>query len=187
MGIRISSWLYRANNAWFTLASLVIFALFSAFVLPNQAAKAESYIGDAGSPDTSFIYTAADLYRFAEAYGPEGRAAYVRARFTFDLVWPLVYTFFLTSSITWAYARAFLPASAWRLANLVPLAAMDFDFLENLSAALVMVRYPRATAVVDVLAPVFTVLKWILVTGSFGLLMVGLLVGLWRWVNARSR
>jgi hypothetical protein len=185
MGIRLSDWLYKWTNGRAALITLLIFLLFTALVLPDQASKAAVYLEGVGSPDTSFFYAAEDLYRFAEAYGPAGRAAYVRARFTFDVVWPLVYTFFLITAITWVYARVFPPASGWRLANLAPVYGMGFDFLENLSASLVMVRYPAKTGVVDMLAPFFTLVKWVFVNGSFGLLLLGLVVWLWRRVRSR--
>jgi len=79
----------------------LIFALEVAFVLPQQAERAESVSQGAGSPDTSFFYSSTDLYNMAETYGAEGRTAYVCARFTFDLIFPLTYLFFLATSISW--------------------------------------------------------------------------------------
>ncbi len=183
---RISDWLQRVSSGWVTLCALVIFTLFTALVLPGQAARAETDAGDAGTPDLSFYYSVGDLYRMAEAYGEQGRAAYVRARFTFDVVWPLVYTAFLCTATSWVYGRAVRPGSRWRRANLAPLLAMCFDFLENLSTSLVMYRYPDKTAVVDALAPVFTMAKWVLVSGSFVLLLGGVVVIVWQWFRKRS-
>jgi hypothetical protein len=187
MGKRISAWLYRISNGWVTLMALVVFVLFTALVLPRQAAQAEAETGSASSPDTSLVYTPADLYRLAEAYGPEGRAAYVRARFTFDLVWPLVYLAFLATALSWVSARAFPPDSPWRLANLAPLLGVLLDYLENLSVSAVMLRYPAPTAVIDHLAPAFTLLKWVFVGGSFALLLGGIAVALWRRVRRAGR
>jgi len=93
----VSSVLSRLSSGTVALAGLVIFLLFGALVLPGQAAAAEKASGGAGSPDTSFLYTPDDLLRQAEAYGAQGRAAYVRARWTFDLAFPLVYGFFLVT------------------------------------------------------------------------------------------
>jgi hypothetical protein len=62
-----------------------------------------------------------------------------------------------------------------------------FDYLENISTSLVMIRFPSQTPVVDGLAAVFTMVKWIFVNGSFVLLLVGAVVGLWRWVRARRK
>jgi len=180
---RISRRLQQASVGWVTLVALMIFVLFTTLVLPAQAAEANANSGGAGSPDTSFFYSPADLYRYAEAYGEAGRQAYVRARFTFDLVWPLVYAFFLVTAISWLFSWAFPAQSLWQRANLVPLLGLLFDYLENLATSLVMLRYPQTTPVVDVLAPVFTGLKWVFVFGSFVLLIAGVIAALSVWIT----
>lgn len=187
MDTRISDWLRRVSTGWVALAALVIFLLFTALVLPQQATKAEQETGGADSPDTSFFYAPDDLYRMAKAYGEPGRQAYIRARFTFDLVWPLVYTLFLVTAISWVFGRAFAPDSRWQRANLAPLLGALFDYLENLSTSLVMLRYPAQTAVVDLLAPVFTALKWGLLGASFLLLIAGIVVAVWRRIKQKAR
>ena len=87
---RISNSFYSFSTGWMTLLGLVVFVLFMIFILPQQAQKAEAYSGGT-SPDTSYIYSARDLYQMADDYGPEGRAAYIHARFTFDLIYTLAY------------------------------------------------------------------------------------------------
>jgi hypothetical protein len=182
---RFSGWLGRVSRGWVVLGALGVFVLFTALVLPGQSRSAAAESGGAGSPDTSLFYTPADLYRLAEVYGPEGREAYIRARFTFDIAWPLVYMLFLATAISWLYARALAPGSPWQRANLVPVLGALFDFLENLSTSVVMWRYPAHTPVVDLLAPCFTVVKWALVGGSFVLLLVGIAAIAWRWCRRR--
>jgi hypothetical protein len=183
---RLSEWLRQVSSGWVALSALAVFVLFMVLVLPNQAARGESETGDVGSPDTSFYYTPQDLYRIAEAYGPEGRRAYVRARFTFDLIWPLVYAAFLSIGVSWVYGQAFSSESLWQRVNLIPVLGMLFDYLENLSTSLVMLRYPARTPIVDLLAPAFTLVKWALVGGSFLLLLVGAVVSVWRWRQERG-
>ncbi|MDX9956101.1 MAG: hypothetical protein RBT75_18525 [Anaerolineae bacterium] len=184
---RLSTAIHRLATGWATLATTAIFILFMALVLPGQAAAAQAIAGGVGAPDTSFWYTPADLYRMAAAYGPEGRAAYIHARWTFDVIWPVVYTAFLALALSWVSRRVFAPASRWQWANLVPTAGMVLDYLENSAASLVMARYPALTPGVVHLAPVFTLAKWIFVTGSFVLLLIGGGVALWRWAMARRR
>jgi hypothetical protein len=187
MDRRTSDWLRRVSTGWVTLVALLIFLLFSALVLPQQATRAEQETGSADSPDMSFFYTPRDLYQMAESYGEQGRQAYVGARFTFDLVWPLVYTLFLVTAISWIFGKAFAPDSRWQLANLAPLLGTLFDYLENLSTSMVMLRYPARTAVVDLLAPVFTALKWGFLGASFLLLLVGIVMATWRWLKQKPR
>jgi hypothetical protein len=176
---RISNTFYSISTGWVTLIGLAVFVLFMIFVLPQQAQKAEAYSGGT-SPDTSYLYTADDLYQMAERYGDEGRAAYIYARFTFDLVFPLAYLFFLTTSISWLFSHGVSESSRWRLLNLFPLTGAVFDYLENISTSLVMGRYPSPTPIVDGLAPIFTLLKWFFVNGSFVVLIIGLLLALWK-------
>jgi hypothetical protein len=66
------------------------------------------------------------------------------------------------------------------------LAGVVFDYLENVSAVLVMRHYPDPTPFVDVIAPVFTALKWFFVNGSFVILLAGLLLAGWHWLRRRS-
>ena len=183
---KLSKHLHKLSTGRMTLATLVIFILFMILVLPGQAQQADaSAESEAGSPDLSFFYTPADLYKMAEAYGEAGRAAYIRARFTFDLVWPLVYAAFLATSMSWLFSRAFHPKSRWQWVNLAPFWGMIFDFLENISTSWVMARYPNRTPVIAFLAPWFTLVKWVLVGGSFLLLVVGIIAAVWKWGQKR--
>jgi len=168
----LSAWLIRHTPGWLVLLALVGFAAFTAAVLPRQAAGAAEVSAGAGSPDTSFFYSPADLAAMAEAYGQEGRQAYVRARYTFDLAWPLVYGLFLVTSISWLSRRGFPPGSSWRMGNLTPILAVIFDGLENLATSVVMLRYPEPALVLAALAPWFTAIKWILVGASMLLLVL---------------
>lgn len=183
MGSRISNWLHDLSTGWVALAALAVFVLFMALVLPAQAAKGHP----AGSPDTTLAYAPSELYRFAETYGPEGRRAYIRARFTFDLIFPLVYAGFLITNISWLLRKAFPPASWWQRLNLVPLLGALFDYLENVSASVVMWRYPERMPVVAWLAAGFTVVKWIFVYGSFLILCIVVLAAVWAWLRPKSK
>jgi hypothetical protein len=171
---QLSDWLRKISTGWVTLAGLVIFVLFTALVLPGQSSQADSSVEDVGSPDLSFTYSVGDLYKMAEAYGEVGRVAYIRARLTFDVVWPLVYGLFLVTSISWLFVRGFKKDGSLQLVNLAPVFGVLLDYLENLSTSLVMYRYPAKTMAVDFLAPIFTAVKWIFVSGSFAILLVGL-------------
>ncbi len=188
---RLSSWLIDKSTGWLTLLAVLVFVLFTALVLPGQASTAESNRLDAdgqmvGSPDTSLYYSAQQLYRIADVYGIEGRQAYIRARFTFDVIWPLVYTFFLLTAVSYLGSRAFPIGSSWQLANLLPLLGVLFDFLENFSTSLVMARYPLVTPVVAELAGIFTLLKWLFIGLSFLVLLVWLALAVWRKFSARG-
>lgn len=174
---KLSIWLHSISQGWLVIIALVVNILFAVLVLPGQSAQAEVVSQGAGTPDLSFYYSADELYEMAKAYGEEGRAAYIHARFTFDLFWPIVYTLFLATSLSWLFSSGFSSKSRWQSINLVPVVGMMFDYLENISTSLVMARYPVRTHVIDILAPLFTAIKWVFVGGSFVLLLAGL--GVW--------
>lgn len=172
LSARIGRW----STGRIAFAALAVFVAFTGTVLPAQAARARLIFGTAGSPDTSFLYGAADLYRMAQAYGEAGRAAYIHARFTFDVIWPLVYTLFLVTAISWLFRKALPADSRWQRLNLLPFLGMGFDFLENIGASVVMGRYPAPTPMLDWLTPVFTLVKWIFVNGSFAVVVAGVVL-----------
>ena len=181
---RLSDWLYRVTNGWVVLIGLLIFIVFIALLATGQFDGGGEFPEDAGVPDLSLYYSADTLYEWAEAYGEGGRRDYI---YSFDLVWPLVYGFFLVTAITWLFSKAFPTGSIWRLANLVPLAGVLFDYIENFSVSLVMYRFPQETPVVASLAGIFTAIKWPLVGGSILLLLVGLIAAiLTRFTNRPS-
>jgi hypothetical protein len=187
MGKRLSNWIRKVSSGWATFTILIIFLLFVVLVLPKQSSQAELASAGAGSPDLSLYYSADELYELADGYGEAGRLAYVRARFTFDLIWPLLYMAFLCTAISWVLQRAFVPESILQQTNLLPILAALFDYLENISTSLVMLRFPDLTPILDVLAGVFTSLKWISLLSSFLILIVGLVIAIMHWVYTQFR
>lgn len=181
--MKISKWLYRISSGWLALAATVIFVLFMIFVLPAQAAKADETAQGAGSVDTSFFYTPEELYETAGAYGEAGRREYIRARFTFDLVYPLIYGSFLALTVSWFLDRATEAGNRWRLLNLVPVIGVVFDFLENIAASLVMGLYPTRISIAAGMASGFTPIKWVFVSASFLVLLVAIVLWLVRLVK----
>ncbi|MCS6825981.1 MAG: hypothetical protein NZ553_05125 [Caldilinea sp.] len=171
----LSSALEKIATGRLALLSTILFFVFLVVVLPAQADATAAVTGAAETPDTAFFYTAGELYRIADALGEAGRSHYIRSRFTFDVVWPLVYMTFLVTTIGWSTQRGFDASSPWRLLNLLPVAGALLDFLENSATSLVMARYPATTPVVAELAGLFTLLKWAFVFTSFAALVVALL------------
>lgn len=164
---KTSDWLLRISSTWLMIISLLVMVAFLIFVLPAQAADAASQSGSENSPDTSFFYSPNDLYQMAQDYGESGRQAYIRARWTFDLIFPLVYTSFLAFGISWFVGRLQGWAPAWKFTNLLPVLGGVFDLLENTATSLAMAAYPARPGGILFAASLFTPVKWILVSGSF--------------------
>ncbi len=186
MFITLSNWLQRVSKGWLVAVATAIFVLFLILILPAQTKSMMAYSAHVGSPDMSFAYTPADLYRMAESYGPAGRSAYIQARFTFDLVWPLVYTLFLSVTTSWLLLK--LPGinTKWFLLNQLPVIGMLADYTENITASIVMAKYPQLTPGVDYLAPIFSLVKWLFIYSSFAVVILIFFVVVWRTISPRK-
>ncbi|MGB2978397.1 MAG: hypothetical protein WBB78_07735 [Propionicimonas sp.] len=185
---RVAERLARGVRGWMAMGAVVLFALFTAMVLPAQAEAGAFYTVRYAAPDTSVWYFPDDLYAAAEAWGRDGRAAYVHARVTFDVIWPMVYGTLLMTTLAWVWARGTASGSRWRGVALIPVVAVALDHAENICTATVMARYPARTPVLAELAPLFTAGKWLTLSASFMLLGIGVIIALTaRWRARRSR
>ena len=156
------------TNPLIVIISLLIFMSFILFVLPQESAKSEAF-GLKESIDTSFYYTSQDLYRTAESYGEDGRAFYIRQRFTFDLIWPIAYTQFILIASAYFYKKTKLLKASNVL--YVSLIAAGFDYLENIMTSTVLYRFPSTTPIIAEMAGIMTLLKWSTLSLSFLILI----------------
>lgn len=177
---KLSAFFYRFSTGWIVLIGLVVFLAFSMLTLPKQNAMTAFYSQGLGGPDTSLFYSGSQLLQMAEVYGEEGRAAFITARWGFDLAFPLIYTFFYITSISYFFKRGLRRETGLPLVNLVPLAAFFFDLAENVATTVVMAAYPQRETWGQLLAPAITPLKWVFVAGSALLVLIGCIL----WLRA---
>jgi hypothetical protein len=164
---RLSESMQRISQGWMVLATLALMVVFITFVLPAQSQTAQQATGSNQSPDTSLGSSPDELYRMAEEYGETGRQAYIQARWTFDFIFPLVYTTFLACGISWFSGHFLTLKGIWKLANLLPLLGGLFDYLENGAASLLMGLYPHRLAGLPVFLIGANLMKWLLIGMSF--------------------
>ena len=88
-----------------------------------------------------------------------------------------MYGTFLVTTISWLVKKISLDSTRWYLLNLVPVAGVIFDLLENGMTSLVMNAYPDRLAAAATLASIFTLLKWVFVYGGFAVLIAAF--GIW--------
>jgi hypothetical protein len=140
-------------------------------VLPPVSRYTEDLTGSTSSPDTSLLYSSDDLFDMAETYGEEGRDAYIVLRFTFDIVWPIVYFMFLVSLMSLLIKKLNLKEK-YKYLILLPLFGVIFDFLENITSVVVMYKYPVEMIFFANLAPIMTFIKWSLIGISFSSIII---------------
>lgn len=164
---------------WILPLATAVFLFFLFVVLPREAARLSAATGGVSAPDTRFFYGADVLARTAEAFGSAGRSYYIRSRWTFDVVWPLAYGFFLSAALT-ALLRGVSLKGMGRRLHLLPWMAVLLDFLENALISLAFWRHPAILPGVGTLAGMATALKWLCIVVAFALL---LLLGMQRLIR----
>jgi hypothetical protein len=172
--------LERKINWWVVIISTIVFALFIAIVLPKVSAYTKVAVGGLGGPDTSFFYSGSELFDFAESYGQQGRRTYILLRWTFDLVWPLVYMTFLLS-LTVQLVKGLKFKWFYHL-YLLPIIATAFDYLENILATLVMLLFPTRWLWLGTLTSIASTLKWGTLSLAFIIVAILILVRVLRLI-----
>lgn len=168
---KYSEYIYKIVNLKLLIISTIIFLFFLFFILPSEAEKSYNITGIKESPDTNLFYSTDYLYEISEKYGEKGRQYYIRSRYTFDIAWPLSYFFFLTIFMTYIIKNLNIN-NKLKYLNLSPLLGTIFDFLENSSVSIIMYRFPLETKIIDFLAPIFTLSKWIFIFISFAVIII---------------
>ena len=167
----LSKFLVKLSTGPLVIIATVIFVLFVSSILPGQKAEMDTYAGEVGTIDLSFFPLPDRVYEMAEAYGKEGRYQYIMTRFTLDIVWPLAYTFFMVSVITFCMKQVHGIDSRLVYLNLSAIAVLVLDFIENGLGAFVMSAYPdRFDGLAYVMATA-TAIKWTMM-GVAGLAML---------------
>ena len=157
------------------------------FILPWMNNQHEHFAKDAGVPDLSFIYQPEDLFRMADSYGEEGRREYVNSRLTFDLIFPIAYTYFNVTTLGFVLNQGMLGGRKMKILLLLPIMAMIFDLLENTFSSLVMLTHPERILWISQSGVYATMMKWIFVGLAFGLALISLVLTVLRAIRNSNK
>ena len=183
---KISSFLLRISKTWVMLLTLGLMVLFMIFVLPGKAASSQDATGSTGSPDTTFFYQPARLSEWAEEFGAAGRQAYIYDRWTFDLIFPLVYVGFLAAGISWLVQRLAGFKQSVMIVNLLPIIAGILDYFENTSISILMAIYPGEIPGLAILSAAFSAFKWIFVFCAFLAYFILAAAAIFQWLRPKQ-
>ncbi len=135
-----------------------LFILFSIAILPVMFYWMKEVTGTSLSPDTNLGFDINVYYSIREIYGVIGRKIYIIQRYTFDLLWPFVYTVFLMSLIG-RFKQYFGYNDKLFI---VPIIAVTLDICENIIATVFMVMYPKTVDGLLYVLMMITNLKWLI-------------------------
>jgi len=147
------------------IITTIIFIAFVIFALPYFSSLTTEKTNSSFSPDTGFFYSLDQFYENMEIYGSEGRNFYILMRWTFDIVWPLVYFSFFVSSL--GYLSLKLKKKQQLLVLSLPILGVGFDLLENTLATINVAIYPNRVEFLLRLLQVASLFKWIFIGLTF--------------------
>lgn len=149
-----------------SLLLFVIWVLFMAVIMPNLA-------GDKSAVpiDLQFAYTPDRAYELIDSYSPETRSSYIIGEMTLDVIYPIIYTLFLSLTFLLLYPNK-------QKIAFFPYVIFIADMLENTGIIIMLYNYPARLNNVAIITSVFSTIKWSLVVIAFVLLITGLIKAL---------
>lgn len=170
----LSQRFFKAANGKSLLLFLLLLIAFEVLLM-NISGKIEAASNGASVLDLSMAYSPSDAYDlYLDKYSEDGRALYLRAE-CIDLLFPIVYTFFLALLISMGIKRFPEMPQEYRVLNILPLGALVADYLENAGIFTLLLTYPQKSYNAALWASGFGSLKWMIVFACI-LLALGSLV-----------
>ncbi len=144
------------------LLLLVIF--FNVLIMPGMAGEKSI------EPiDIQFAYSPEKAYSLIESYGDETRAQYRKGLMTLDVIYPVIYTLFISIALMVLFPGNY--KLAW-----VPYLAFAADIFENAGIITMLSYYPQRLNVVALVTSFFTTVKWILALVLVVVLLYGVVL-----------
>lgn len=157
-------YIQEKTNIYIVIGSFLLFAVFIGFVAPYVQQVSMEYTNITESPDTSInFFNLSKLAEMRANYGIIGRSNYIYVRWSFDFIYPLVYTFFFVSAIAYLTKKA----NHGMILLWVPLIAMAFDYSENILATIYFAGFPRDLNIIGYFLMSASLVKWIFVLFDF--------------------
>ncbi len=162
---RLSRFISRKANGKLVVIFLGLQLLFNFWVFPfftRQFGPGE------GQPmlDLMFGFSPEQAHDIISAYGDAGRSGAILTTAIADSIYPFVYAGLLALAISWFMNGIPLKNPKWQYLNLLPFAALIFDFVENAGLITMLAGYPQEFANIARMASVAGMLKWTMVVVS---------------------
>ncbi len=172
----LSRYLKRRLKSLFTyskkklIISIVLLVFSMILILPLLKNSLKSVSETSLTPDISFGYGLEQLKEIRQIYGEDGAKEYFFSRFTYDVIWMIIYFYFLLNMF--AFLLNGLKSKWILLFKSLPFIALCFDFFENVFCSL---YFFYGQEIVGVMAATSSLIKWcalILALISFGILYI---------------
>lgn len=139
---------------WQALLSAVLFLLALTVLLPVMSNAS----GNINTPDSDFFYDSLRLEEIRKTYSHDDVLAYIKTRFTYDLLWLFIYGTYMVSTIAYM-TKSWKKVSILMFLYSLPLVAVSLDLLENILCSLYFLEIYQGLT--GFFAPIASQLKWL--------------------------
>ncbi len=147
----------------------ILIVVFNVLIMPSLAGKNNGKTIEL--LDLQFAYTPERAFQLLDSYDGPTRKSYIKVELTLDIIYPVVYTLFLSFSLFLLFPRE------QKLA-LLPYAILASDIFENMGIVRMLLWYPDKSTALAIATSTFSTIKWILVLVCIALVFAGLTIHL---------
>jgi hypothetical protein len=169
------------------LLATAIFASYLIFVLTAQGKAFEVANSAVRSLGTSLGFGQAEILAFLSERSDQMISAYINFNLVWDNLFGLIYG---VMYVIWV-SLVFKPYSQrFGVLNLLPLAQVVFDWLENAALASLSNQYLEDGTIsssISLIASTASTIKWVLSLLVYGVILVGILMRIARAIKGRSQ
>jgi hypothetical protein len=183
----VSRFFYAKSNMVTALLATAIFAGYLVLVLTAQGKAFEVANSSIRSLGTSFGFGQAEILAFLSERSDQMISSYINFNLLWDTLFGLVYG---VMYVVWV-SLLFKPYSPrLGLLNLLPLAQVVFDWLENAALAALSNQYLEDGTIsssIALFASTASTIKWIFSLLVYGVILVGIVMRIARALKRRSQ
>lgn len=173
---RFSDWISRKANGRLVVVFLLLQLFFNFWVFPFFTKQFGPGEGQQ-MLDLMIGFSPEQAYATISGYGDAGRSGATITTAIVDSIYPFVYAGLLALAISWFLNGIPLKNQNWQYLNLLPFAALVFDFIENAGIITLLSAFPRQLVLVAKMASAAGMLKWSMVVVSVITLVLVILWG----------
>ena len=169
---KIHSILNQYSTGKAVIVSLLITNVFYGILLFYTIPELNNYSGEMKILDVKPMgYSAEYAKLLLEKLGTDGRNKYLNKQIPVDMVYPLMFAISYSLLLTYLLKKTFHSQSNIYHLTILPIFAGLFDYLENIGIVIMLYEYPGFSHALANITNIFTVIKSVLTTAVFVLLI----------------
>lgn len=159
----------------FIIPAVIVYFIMLLYTIPQVSAYAPGInLFDLSPSGYSFEYA----IKLIDTLGSDGRALYLYRQLPLDFIYPGLFAVSCSLLLSWLFLKTQKSNSKLFYFCYIPVAAGLFDYFENILIVYILTSYPKVTEVSVSLASTLTIVKSVLTTVFFVLLIIGLILNL---------